>query len=217
MNWGRAKREAQESGNSPISWGRSRQVSETGTRHAYEPRSRHGSGTMSPQSRLQSSGSATPRSRHQSEEASRGSWHQNEELTSSRSRHRSEEWEQNPPVRGQEILQVREEVRLQEAGRQLQEACNSLLQECNQESPRAVRTQLHIAVADKRPFNVKKVQSIQLDQLNSLDSPIVTSKKGTDTPPIVMPSPKKGSNNTYSEYFDNLLSLIDKAAKDLSL
>ena len=80
-----------------------------------------------------------------------------------------------------------------------------------------MRTQLHIAVADKRPFNVKKVQSIQLDQLNSLDSPIVTSKKGTDTPPIVMPSPKKGSNNTYSEYFDNLLSLIDKAAKDLSL
>jgi len=222
MNWGRAKREAQESGNSPISWGRSRHVSETGTRHAYEPRSRHGSGTMSPQSRLQSSGSATPRSRHQSEEASRGTWHQNgwhqnEELTSSRSRHRSEEWEQNPPVRGQEILQVREEVRLQEAGRQLQEACNSLLQECNQESPRSVRTQLHIAVADKRPFNVKKVQSIQLDQLNSLDSPIVTSKKGTDTPPIVMPSPKKGSNNTYSEYFDNLLSLIDKAAKDLSL
>merc|ERR1712032_1446624 len=104
-----------------------------------------------------------------SEEASRGTWHQNgwhqnEEVTSSRSRHRSEEWEQNPPVRGQEILQVREEVRLQE---------------CNQESPRSVRTQLHIAVADKRPFNVKKVQSVQLDQLNSLDSPIVTSKKGT--------------------------------------
>ena len=79
------------------------------TNHNF--RSRHGSGTMSPQSRLQSSGSATPRSRHQSEEASRGTWHQNgwhqnEELTSSRSRHRSEEWEQNPPVRGQEILQV---------------------------------------------------------------------------------------------------------------
>lgn len=36
-------------------------------------------------------------------------------------------------------------------------------------------------------------------------------------PPIRMPSPKRGSNNTYSEYFDNLLSLIDKAAKDLSL
>lgn len=32
--------------------------------------------------------------------------------------------------------QVREEGRLQEAGRQLQEACDSLLQECNQESPR---------------------------------------------------------------------------------
>ena len=80
-----------------------------------------------------------------------------------------------------------------------------------------MRTQLHIAVADKRPFSVKKVQSVQLDQLNTLDPPILTSKKGTDSPPIVMPSPKKGSNNTYSEYFDNLLSLIDKAAKDLSL
>ena len=80
-----------------------------------------------------------------------------------------------------------------------------------------MRTQLHIAVADKRPFSVKKVQSVQLDQLNTLDSSILMSKKGTDTPPIVMPSPKKGSNNTYSEYFDNLLSLIDKAAKDLSL
>jgi len=138
--------------------------------------------------------------------------------SSSRTRHRSEEWEQNPPVRGQEILQVREEGRLQEAGRQLQEACDSLLQECNQESPRSVRTQLHIAVGDKRPFNVRKVQSVQLDQLKTTpDSPTVTSKKGSDTPPIVMPSPKKGSNNTYSEYFDNLLSLIDKAAKDLSL
>merc|ERR1719186_1865666 len=94
---------------------------------------------MSPQSRqLGSSGSATPRSRHQSEtETSRG-WQQNEQDVSfSRSRHRSEEWEQNPPVRGQEILQVREEARLQEAGRQLQEACDSLLQECNQESPRS--------------------------------------------------------------------------------
>ena len=70
-----------------------------------------------------------------------------------------------------------------------------------------MRTQLHIAVADKRPFNVKKVQNVQLDQLKTLD----------ESPPIVMPSPKKGSNNTYSEYFDNLLSLIDKAAKDLSL
>jgi len=215
MNWGRAKREAQESGNSPIPWARSRHVSDTGTRNGYESRSRHGSGTMSPQSRLQSSGSATPRSRHHSEEASRG-WHQNEDVTS-RSRHRSEEWEQNPPVRGQEILQVREEARLQEAGRQLQEACDSLLQECNQESPRSVRTQLHIAVADKRPFNVRKVQSVQLDQLKTIDSPTGTSKKGSDTPPIVMPSPKKGSNNTYSEYFDNLLSLIDKASKDLSL
>ena len=68
-------------------------------------RSRHGSGTMSPHSRLQSSGSGTPRSRHHSEEASRSGWHQNEDVTS-RSRHRSEEWEQNPPVRGQEILQV---------------------------------------------------------------------------------------------------------------
>merc|ERR1719273_771043 len=155
---------------------------------------------MSPQSRLESSGSATPRSRHQSEEASRGTWHQNEELTSSRSRHRSEEWEQNPPVRGQEILQVREEARLQEAGRQLQQACDSLLQECNQESPRSVRTQLHIAVGDKRPFNVRKVQSVRLDQINTTpDSPTATSKKGSDTPPIVMPSPKKGSNNTYSE------------------
>ena len=128
--------------------------------------------------------------------------------------------------------QVREEARLQEAGRQLQEACDSLLQECNQESPRqsfkecnfnssdccrSVRTQLHIAVADKRPFNVRKVQSVQLEQLKTIDPPIVTSKKGSDTPPIVMPSPKKGSNNTYSEYFDNLLSLIDKASKDLSL
>lgn len=113
---------------------------------------------------------------------------------------------------------MREEGRLQEAGRQLQEACDSLLQECNQESPRSVRTQLHIAVGDKRPFNVRKVQSVQLDQLKTTpDSPTVTSKKGSDTPPIVMPSPKKGSNNTYSEYFDNLLSLIDKAAKDLSL
>ena len=32
------KRESQESENSPISWGRSRHVSETGSRHAYEPR-----------------------------------------------------------------------------------------------------------------------------------------------------------------------------------
>ena len=80
-----------------------------------------------------------------------------------------------------------------------------------------MRTQLHIAVADKRPFNVRKVQSVQLEQLKTIDSPTVTSKKGSDTPPIVMPSPKKGSNNTYSEYFDNLLSLIDKASKDLSL
>lgn len=214
MNWGRAKREtAQDSGSSPIPWGRSRHVSDMGsTRHAsYETRSRHGSGTTS---------DWTPRSRHQSEtEPSRG-WHQNEQdvTSSSRTRHRSEEWEQNPPVRGQEILQVREEGRLQEAGRQLQEACDSLLQECNQESPRSVRTQLHIAVGDKRPFNVRKVQSVQLDQLKTTpDSPTVTSKKGSDTPPIVMPSPKKGSNNTYSEYFDNLLSLIDKAAKDLSL
>ena len=46
-----------------------------------------------------------------------------------------------------------------------------------------------------------QVRSVQLDPLE----------------PILMPSPKKGSNNTYSEYFDNLLSLIDKAAKDLSL
>lgn len=86
-----------------------------------------------------------------------------------------------------------------------------------------MRTQLHIAVADKRPFNVKKVQNVQLDQLDKLDkmdqaqTSKSTLKKGSDTPPIVMPSPKKGSNNTYSEYFDNLLSLIDKASKDLSL
>ena len=85
---------------------------------------------------------------------------------------------------------------------------------------------LHIAVADKRPFNVKKVQNVHLDQLDHLDkldkldqaqTSKSSSKKGSDTPPIVMPSPKKGSNNTYSEYFDNLLSLIDKASKDLSL
>ena len=94
---------------------------------------------------------------------------------------------------------------------------------------RSVRTQLHIAVADKRPFNVKKVQNAHLDQLDKLDkldkfdkldqaqTSKSTFKKGSDTPPIVMPSPKKGSNNTYSEYFDNLLSLIDKASKDLSL
>ena len=91
---------------------------------------------------------------------------------------------------------------------------------------RSVRTQLHIAVADKRPFNVKKVQNVHLDQLDKLDkldkldqaqTSKSTFKKGSDTPPIVMPSPKKGSNNTYSEYFDNLLSLIDKASKDLSL
>ena len=84
----------------------------------------------------------------------------------------------------------------------------------DKDSSRSVRTQLHISVGDKRPFNVRKVESVQLDQFKiTPDSP----KKGTDTPPIVMPSPKKGSNNTYSEYFDNLLSLIDKAAKDLSL
>ena len=97
---------------------------------------------------------------------------------------------------------------------------------------RSVRTQLHIAVADKRPFNVKKVQNVHLDQLDKLDkldkldrsdkldkaqTSNSTFKKGSDTPPIVIPSPKKGSNNTYSEYFDNLLSLIDKASKDLSL
>ena len=91
---------------------------------------------------------------------------------------------------------------------------------------RSVRTQLHIAVADKRPFNVKKVQNVHLDQLDKLgkldkldqaQTSKSNPKKGSDTPPIVMPSPKKGSNNTYSEYFDNLLSLIDKASKDLSL
>ena len=88
---------------------------------------------------------------------------------------------------------------------------------------------LHIAVADKRPFNVKKVQNVHLDQLDQLDkldnmdrldqaqTSKSSPKKGSDTPPIVMPSPKKGSNNTYSEYFDNLLSLIDRASKDLSL
>jgi len=215
MNWGRAKREAQESRNSPISWGRTRHTSETGSKYtSNEPRSRHGSET-----------SASPRSRHQSEDASPRGWQHNGDVTP-RSRHWSEEWEQNPPVRGQQILQVREERSLQEAGRQLQEACDSLLQECKQEQQqptRSVRTQLHIAVADKRPFNVKKVQNVHLDQLDKLDkldqaqTSKSSSKKGSDTPPIVMPSPKKGSNNTYSEYFDNLLSLIDKASKDLSL
>lgn len=208
MNWGRSKREAQESGRSPISWGRSRHASDVGTRYAYE-RSGLGSETTSPQSRFQSSGSATPRSRHESD--GEPGWKQNDDPATPRSRHRTEEWEQKPPVRGQEILQVKEEKRLQEAGRELQEACDSLLQECQrdqrQAAHRSVRTQLHIAVADKRPFNVKKVQNVQLDQLKTTD----------ESPPIVMPSPKKGSNNTYSEYFDNLLSLIDKAAKDLSL
>ena len=216
-------------------------------------RSRHGSGTISPQSRLQSSGSGTPRSRHHSEEASRSGWHQNEEVTS-RSRHRSEEWEQNPPVRGQEILQVNrgrqiintcfsefiEEKRWmirfgrKQGCRRQVDNCRRLVTLSSKNATRSlqgkvsrsatfnnccrsVRTQLHIAVADKRPFNVRKVQRVQLEQLKTIDSPIVTSKKGSDTPPIVMPSPKKGSNNTYSEYFDNLLSLIDKASKDLSL
>ena len=106
---------------------------------------------------------------------------------------------------------------------------NVILSFPHNSSSRSVRTQLHIAVADKRPFNVKKVQNVHLDQLDKLDkldkfdkldqaqTSKSTFKKSSDTPPIVMPSPKKGSNNTYSEYFDNLLSLIDKASKDLSL
>ena len=70
-------------------------------------------------------------------------------------------------------------------------------------------------------FWAKKSNSMEenykLDKLDQALTSKSSSKKGSDTPPIVMPSPKKGSNNTYSEYFDNLLSLIDKASKDLSL
>merc|ERR1712241_1277466 len=84
MNWGRAKREAQESRNSPISWGRTRHTSETGSKYtSNEPRSQRGSEI-----------SASPRSRHQSEEASSRNWQQNGDTTP-RSRHWSEEWEQN--------------------------------------------------------------------------------------------------------------------------
>ena len=49
------------------------------------------------------------------------------------------------------------------------ENANAILSFPNNYSSRSVRTQLHIAVADKRPFNVKKVQNVHLDQLDKLD------------------------------------------------
>ena len=70
----------------------------------WNRRSGLGSETTSPQSRFQSSGSATPRSRHESD--GEPGWKQNDDPATPRSRHRTEEWEQKPPVRGQEILQV---------------------------------------------------------------------------------------------------------------
>ena len=130
-----------------------------------------------------------------------------------------------------------------EGASELREACNSLLQRCQQEQgsrgemqagrsrdgpgvepgrevathrgPALQRSSLTLPVRDKRPsaasspgsqtvFSVSKVRGVRLEPMAGEEE-------------LVLPRPRRGSNNTYSEYFDNLLSLIDKAARDLSL